>query len=55
MTTDDARWMARMIQQFSEEQITAALRASGFDEVNVEIYRNKLVSRREKMLKDLSL
>lgn len=54
MTIDDARWMARMIKQLSEEQIAAALRASGFDEVNVETFCSKLLSRQEKMLKDLS-
>jgi hypothetical protein len=55
MTTEDARWMARLIAQLTDEQITGALRASGFDEANVEVYRRKLLSRREKMLRDLGL
>jgi len=55
MTTDDARWMARMIAQLSEQQITDALRASGFSDSEVEIYRRKLLARRDKMLRDLGI
>jgi hypothetical protein len=55
MTLDDARWMARLIGQLTEQQIVDALRASGFAEREVEIYRGKLLSRREHMLRDLNL
>jgi hypothetical protein len=55
MTMDDARWMARQIAQLSEHQIVDALRTSGFDEPNVALYRDKLLARRAKMLRDLNL
>ena len=55
MTTDDARWMARLIAQLTEEQILQALIASGFDASEVKIYTEKLVSRRDWMLRDLGL
>jgi hypothetical protein len=55
MTLDDARWMARLIAQLTEQQIVDGLRVSGFDELNVELYRSKLLARREKMLQDLKL
>jgi hypothetical protein len=54
MTVDDARWMARRIAQLTESQIVEALRASGFDEATVEIYRRKLLSRREHLMRDLA-
>ena len=55
MTIDDARWMARLMAQLTERQIKDALRASGFDETNVQLYLRKLVTRREKMLRDLKV
>jgi hypothetical protein len=55
MTIDDARWMARLIAQLSEEQIVQALIASGFDATEVKIYTEKLLSRRDWMLRDLGL
>jgi hypothetical protein len=55
MTIDDARWMARQIAELGEQQIVDALRASGFDEFNVALYRHKLLARRAKMLRDLGL
>jgi hypothetical protein len=55
MTFDDARWMARLIAQLTEEQITQALIASGFDAAEVRIYTEKLVSRRDWMMRDLGL
>lgn len=55
MTIDDARWMARQIAGLSKQQIVDALRASGFDEFNVALYRDKLSARRAKMLSDLGL
>jgi hypothetical protein len=55
MTTDDARWMARLIAQLTEDQIVQALIASGFDAAEVKIYTEKLASRRDWMLRDLGL
>jgi hypothetical protein len=55
MTVDDARWMARLIAQLTEEQIVQALIASGFDASEVKIYTEKLASRRDWMLRDLGL
>jgi hypothetical protein len=55
MTIDDARWMARLIAQLTEDQILQALIASGFDAAEVKIYTEKLASRRDWMLRDLGL
>lgn len=55
MTVDDARWMARLIGQLTEEQIRAALIASGYDAAEVKLYEEKLVSRRDRMVCDLRL
>ena len=55
MTIDDARWMARLIAQLSEAQISAALRASGFSDEEVCDYAAKLLSRREQLLRDTGL
>ena len=55
MTVDDARWMARLIGQLTEEQIRAALIASGYDAAEVKLYQEKLVSRRDQMVRDLKL
>ncbi len=55
MTFDDARWMARLIAQLSEAQISAALRASGFSDEEVSVYAAKLLSRREQLLLDTGL
>jgi hypothetical protein len=55
MTLDDARWMARLIAQLTEEQIVQALVASGFDTTQVKLYTEKLVSRRDQAIRDLGL
>lgn len=55
MTIDDARWMARLIAQLTEQQIVDALTTSGFDSGEVRVVSAKLRSRREKMLRDLEL
>jgi hypothetical protein len=55
MTIDDARWMARLIAQLSEAQIADALRASGFAPSEIQIYTDKLISRRDNLLRDLQL
>ena len=55
MNLDDARWMAGLIARLSEEQIKDALSAAGFAKEEVEIYHQKLLHRREKMLQDLGM
>jgi len=55
MTVDDARWMARKIAQLSEAQITAGLVGSGFDSAQVKLYTEKLIARRDNMIRDLGL
>ncbi len=55
MTIDDARWMARLIGQLRPEQITQALRASGYNAATVRLYARKLVNRRNQMIADLGL
>jgi hypothetical protein len=55
MTLDDARWMARLIAQRSETQLVEALIVAGFDSAHVRLYMEKLVSRRDQMLRDLGL
>lgn len=55
MTIDDARWMARLIAQLTESQIITALEASGFKPAEVKIYSDKLISRRDHLIRDLQL
>jgi hypothetical protein len=55
MTIDDARWMARLIGQLTENQLRAALIASGYDDAESRLYLEKLISRRDKMIRDLKL
>lgn len=55
MTADDARWMARLIGQLTENQIRAALIASGYDNAQARLYLEKLINRRDKMMLDLKL
>ena len=55
MTVDDARWMARLIARLTEEQLLAALIASGYDAAEAKLYLEKLVSRRDQMVRDLKL
>ena len=55
MTPDDARWMARLIGQLTENQILQALLASGFDSSQAKIYAEKLIARRDHMIRDLGL
>ena len=55
MTIEDARWMARLIGQLSEEQIVQALVASGYDSAVVRLYTEKLINRRDRMVRDLGL
>ena len=52
---DDARWMARLIAQLTEEQIAQALVASGLDSAQVRLYKEKLISRRDQVIRDLGL
>jgi hypothetical protein len=55
MTVDDARWMARMIGQLTENQLRGALIASGYDNAESRLYLEKLISRRDRMVRDLKL
>jgi hypothetical protein len=55
MTIDDARWMARRIGQLTEDQIVAALIASGLGSAHVRLYTEKLICRRDRMICDLEL
>ena len=55
MTVDDARWMARLVAQLTEQQIRQALHASGFSPPDVSVYTAKLISRRDRMIRDLGL
>lgn len=55
MTIDDARWMARLIAQLTDHQIEQALAASGCDAALTRLYTEKLLSRRNHMLRDLGL
>ena len=55
MTADDARWMARLIGQLTENQLRAALIASGYDNAEAWLYLEKLISRRDQMIRDLQL
>jgi hypothetical protein len=55
MTVDDARWMARLIGQLTENQLRAALIASGYDNAEAQLYLEKLISRRDQMVLDLGL
>jgi len=55
MSADDARWMARLIGQLTENQLRAALIASGYDNAEARLYLEKLISRRDQMIRDLRL
>ena len=55
MTVDDARWMARLIGQLSEAQLRAALVASGYNSAEAALYLEKLINRRDQMVRDLGL
>lgn len=55
MTEADARWMARRIGRLSVDQIRAALIAAGWDASATELYLAKLISRRNRLMKDLNL
>src|SRR6185437_10202087 len=55
MTADDARWMARLIGQLTENQIREALIAAGYDNAEARLYLEKLLSRRDQMIRDLKL
>src|SRR5207244_12484108 len=55
MTMDDARWLARLIAQLTEDQIRQALIAAGYTSAEVRLYTDKLVSRRDRMIQDLGL
>ena len=49
---DDMLWMAKMIDQLTEEQIKAALIAANFQSAEVYLLTQKLLNRREHLLRD---
>ncbi len=55
MNIDDARWMARLIAQLSEQQIKEALIGSGYDAPRARLILEKLVYRRDRMIRDFGL
>ena len=55
MSVDDARWMARLIAQLTEQQIVNALVAAGFSAEEVRVYAAKLFSRRNQLIRDARL
>jgi hypothetical protein len=55
MTLADARWMARLIGQLTENQLRGALIAAGYDNAEATLYLEKLISRRDRMICDLKL
>ncbi len=55
VTAGDARWMLRRIAGFSEAQIVAALVATGMSAAEVRLALEKLLSKRQGMLRDFGL
>jgi len=55
MNMDDARWMARLIAQLSEPQIKSALIGAGYEAPVARLILEKLVARRDQMLRDFGL
>lgn len=55
MDLEDARWMGNLIQRLSKRQIADALAAAGFEQDDLELLLEKLLSRRAQMLRDLGL
>jgi hypothetical protein len=55
MNMDDARWMARLMCQLTENQVRQAFIASGYDAATARILLVKLASRRDHMVQDLGL
>jgi hypothetical protein len=55
MNLDDARWMARLMSQLTETQLKQALIGAGYDGVEARLLLEKLVSRRDQMIKDFGL
>jgi hypothetical protein len=55
ITRADARWAAALIAQLTEDQIKTALIAAGYDDANVFLLTQKLLNRREHLLRDTGL
>ena len=55
LTAGDARWLLRRMARLSEQQILAALLATGMSAAEVRLALEKLVSRRRKMILDFDL
>ena len=55
MTSDDARWMARLLGKLTREQIAHALAACDLAAPAIDLYAKKLISRRDQIIRDLKL
>jgi hypothetical protein len=55
MNMDDARWMARMMCQLTENQIKQSFIGSAYDAATARILLEKLASRRDHLVRDLGL
>lgn len=55
ITFSDARWAARLIAELTRDQIKAAVRRGGWPQCVQDIYVEKLVSRRNNLVKELGL
>jgi hypothetical protein len=55
MTIGDARWMARLIAQLTENQLRQAIIAAGFESAPGRLLLEKLVNRRDRMIEHLRL
>jgi hypothetical protein len=55
MTAHEARWMAEKIKSISPQQILDALTAAGCSPIQARLFQEKLLSRQEKMLRDLAI
>ena len=55
MNIDDARWMGRLIAQLTEPQIKSALIGAGYEAPIARLLLEKLVARRDQMIRDFGL
>jgi hypothetical protein len=54
-TTNDAKWAVARIASLSEEQILAAVSSGSFSDEATALYTEKLVSRRDDLIKTFGL
>ncbi len=55
VTADDAQWMLRRIGSFTDQQILAALVATGMSAAEVRLALEKLLSKRQRMIEDFRM